>query len=122
MLKVYLDTNYPKNLIYALQNVHKLQYPQQLEIERTSAFVDERAVVFIFDKSKKGVDIITEKHFDAGYKVFAFKFYPEEKFDLFRFTLSTLQLWPKILEVIDQNHDPFIVTYRYFGSGLKRVK
>ncbi|GAC1314262.1 MAG: hypothetical protein NVSMB24_38670 [Mucilaginibacter sp.] len=122
MLKVYLDNNYPKNLVYALQAVHQLQYPKKLEIIRTTLFNEQESVVFIFDKSKKGIDIVTEKHYDAGYRVFAFKFYPDERLDLFKFSLSMLQLWPKIIEVIEENASPFVVTYRYFGAGLKRVR
>lgn len=125
MVKVYLDTQYPKNLAESLLLLHQLQYPKEYEIIRTSQIEEENeknAVIFLFDRTKKGIDIITEKHYDAGFKVFAFKLNLVNGLDLFQLSLSTLHLWPKIIEAISEEKGPFIFTYKYLGSPLKKVK
>src|ERR1700724_2639983 len=103
MVKVYLDTQYPKNLAEALELLHQMQYPKEYEIIRTSNFEDaytENSVFFLFDRTKKGIDIITEKHFDLGYRIFAFKKNLVTKLDVFQLSLSVLNLWPKVMDKI----------------------
>ena len=120
-MKVYLDTNYPKNLAEALQLIHELQRPAKYEIIRTQQFDEIESVVFLFDRSKRGLDIVTEKHYKAGYKVIAFKLASTESIDLFKLSISTLKLWPTILNIITGANKPFILTYSYKGSSLKKV-
>jgi len=125
MVKVYLDTQYPKNLAESLQLLHDLQYPKEYEIIRTNRVEEqgeEHAVILLFDRTKKGIDIITEKHYDAGFKVFAFKLNLVNCLDLYQLSLSTLHLWPKMLEAISKENNPFIFTYKYQGSNLKKIK
>jgi hypothetical protein len=125
MIKVYLDTQYPKNLAEALELLHQMQYPKQYEIVRTANFEDaiiENSVLFLFDRTKKGIDIITEKHFNDGYKIFAFKNNLVPKFDIFQLSVSVLNLWPRIMDAINSENDPFVFTYKYYGSKLKKEK
>ncbi len=125
MLKVYLDNNYPKNLAEGLQLVHKLQHPIDYEIIRTQHYDKndiDNSIVFLFDRSKKGLDIITEKHFEAGYKVFAFKLSSTDRIDLFQLSLITYKFWSKILETISLEVKPFVFTYNYKGKKLKKEK
>jgi hypothetical protein len=125
MIKVYLDNNYPKNLAEALQLVHRIQIPHQFNVVRTQSFEEVEAVrqiVFLFDRSKKGIDIVTEKHYELGYRVFAFKLSSTDQIDLFQLSLVTLKLWPKILSTIYETPDPFVVTYNYQGKNLTKVK
>jgi len=124
MTKVYLDINYPKNLVTALQLVHQLQNPPQLDILRTAHFEGSGSdsVVFLFDRSKKGIDIVTEKHFEAGYKVFAFRLNSVDKIDLYQLSMTVITLWPKILKTLNNESSPFIFTYNYLASTLKKVK
>jgi len=124
-MRVYLDCNYPKNLAEALKLIHDLQNPSQVEIIRTQQFDEtniSNTTVFLFDKSKKGIDIVTEKHFQAGYKVFAFKLYSTDRIDFFQLSLVTLKLWPKILDLIGNKKEPFVFTYNYNGRSLNKVK
>lgn len=124
-MKLYLDTNYPKNLAEALQLIHKLETPQNFEIIRTQQ-LDENdpsnSVVFLFDRSKRGIDIVTEKHYQAGYKVIAFKLSSTDRIDFFQLSLTTLKLWPKILNKITETNTPFIFTYSYNGKSLNNFK
>ena len=124
MTKVYLDINYPKNLVTALQLVHQLQNPPQLDISRTAHFEESGndSVVFLFDRSKKGIDIVTEKHFEAGYKVFAFRLNSVDKIDLYQLSLTVITLWPKILKTLNGETQPFVFTYNYTSSTLKKIK
>jgi hypothetical protein len=125
MKRVYLDSNYPKNLVEALKLIHGLQSIQKYDIARTQEFDDSTAlntVVFLFDRSKKDIEIVTEKHFDAGYKVFAFKSNSTEKIDLFQLSLAILNLWPKMLNVIDSESKPFVFTYKYDGKKLSKAR
>ncbi|HVX28289.1 MAG TPA: hypothetical protein VHB70_18225 [Parafilimonas sp.] len=123
MIKIYLDTNFPKNLITALQSIHSIQNPQEFDIIRAQHISDsESPVIFLFDKGKKGLDIVTEKHFEAGFRVFAFKLYSEAKLDLFKLSLTVLNLWPTALEQIKKNSDPFVFTFKNSLRSLKKVK
>lgn len=124
MTKVYLNINYPKNLVTALQLIHQLQNPMQLDISRAMHFddPDDDTVVFLFDRSKKGIDIVTEKHFEAGYKVFAFRLNSIDKIDLFQLSMTVITLWPKVVETLSTESSPFIFTYNYSGKNLKRVR
>lgn len=122
---VYLDNNYPKNLAEALRLLHELQQPQDFKIIRTQDIenVDVKdSVLFIFDKSKKGLDIVTDKHFEAGFKVFAFKSRSTNAINFFRFSIMTLHLWPKVLNAINEENNPFVYTFNYNGLHLKKVK
>ncbi len=124
-MRVYLDTNYPKNLAEALQLIHDLQYPKSVEIIRTQKFEESdisNSVVFLFDRSKKGLDVVTEKHYEAGYKVFAFKLSSTDRIKFFELSLSILRLWPRILYTIEQETEPFIFTYTYNGKSLTKAK
>ena len=121
---VYLDNNYPKNLAEALRLLHELQQPQDFEIIRTQDIenVDvKNSVIFLFDKSKKGLDIITDKHFEAGFKVFAFKLNSTDAINFFQLTLMTLRLWPKVLYTINEENNPFVYTFNYNGNVLQRL-
>jgi hypothetical protein len=124
MIRVYLDTQYPKNLADGLSLLHQMQYPKEFEIIRTNNFedADTNSVVFLFDRTKKGIDLITEKHYEEGYKVFAFKSRLVPKVDIFQLSLSVLSLWPKIVDTITSDNNPFIFTYKYSNSTLKRIK
>ncbi|MEZ2338557.1 hypothetical protein AB6735_23115 [Mucilaginibacter sp. RCC_168] len=124
MIKVYLDTQYPKNLAEGLVLLHQMQIPEEIKIIRTSDFedADANSVVFLFDRTKKGIDIITERHYEEGYKVFAFKSRLVAKVDIFQLSLSVLSLWPKILHTIHSEASPFVFTYKYSGNTLKKIK
>lgn len=122
---VYLDNNYPKNLAEALKLLHELQQPQDYKIIRTQNIenVDvKNSVLFLFDKSKKGLDIVTDKHFEAGFKVFAFKLNSTDAINFFQLTLMTLRLWPKVLYTLNEENKPFVYTFNYNGQRLTKVK
>lgn len=122
---IYFDTNYPKNLAEALRLLHDIQVPQEIKIIRTQDLkkVDvQNSVLFLFDKSKKGIDIVTGKHFEAGFKVFAFRTKSTKAINFFRFSVMTLHLWPKILNTLSEEHNPFVYTFNYNGLHLKKVK
>jgi len=124
MIKVYLDTQYPKNLAVALDQLHQMQHPKEFEIIRSSNFeeADSQSVVFLFDRTKQGIDLITEKHFEEGYRVFAFKSRLVPKVDVFQLSLSVLALWPKIMHTIKSENDPFVFIYKYSTNTLKKIK
>jgi len=124
-MEIYFDTNYPKDLAEVLNLLHKLDNSQNLSIQRTQHIenIDKiNSVVFLVDFAKKGIDITTDKHFEDGYKVFAFKLKSTESIDFFQLTLMTLQLWPKILQKVGNETMPFIYTFNYNGKGLNKVR
>ncbi len=125
MVKIYFHTNYPKDLTHAISLVHSLQFLKEYEIERRS-IVDpinyDKSVVFLFDHSKKKVDLITEALYDSGYRIFAFKLSSAEKIDPFQLGLKLMELWSKVLSKIDTETIPFIYTYSYQAKNLKKVK
>ncbi len=124
-MQICLSKNYPKNLFEALQLLHRLHMTSHFTFHWDITLKDEdsnKTVVFLFDSSAKGLDQTTEEYFQKGYKVFAFKKKPKERFDLFEFSFTVLNLWDKILLMVKNEDAPFIVTYKYKGKRLKKVK
>lgn len=124
-MNVLFDKNYPKYLVDALQLIHKLDTQHLYRIcywEKKNEKSKDNPIVFILDRGKKGLDITTMKHYEAGYRVFAFKLNSTQKIDLFNFSLTVLNLWPKVLEAVKVEESPFIYTYKYGGRKLRKVK
>jgi len=124
-MKVLFDRNYPKYLVDALQLIHTLDTAKLYNIrywEKQDENENNNPVVFILDRSKKGLDITTLKHYEAGYRVFAFKLPGKQKINLFTFSLSVLNLWPKVLDKVKEKEKPFVYTYKYGGRKLRKAK
>lgn len=124
-MDIYFDLNYPKNLAEALKLVHNLDESQKLSIQRTQMIENinkSNSIVFLIDSSKKGLDITIDKHFEDGYKVFAFKLNSAEELNLFQLTLMTLKLWPKILSTVKEETTPFVYTFNYNGKYLTKAR
>jgi hypothetical protein len=120
---VYFDINYPKNLAEALKLVHNLDESQKYSIQRTQEIGNinkENSIVFLIDSSKKGLDIVIDKHYEEGYKIFAFKLKSTDSLNIFHLTLRTLRLWPIILQTIEKETNPFVYTFKYNGKNLKK--
>lgn len=124
-MELYFDLNYPKNLAEALKLVHTLDESQNISIQRTQQIdnIDkENSIVFLIDSAKRGLDIAIDKHFEDGYKVFAFKLKSANSIDFFRLTLMTLSLWPKILQTVSEETNPFVYTFNYNGKYLTKAR
>lgn len=123
-MQILFQPGHPKSLIEALQLIHKLNKKDSYKIDLWEKQLNEikfkNPVVFLFDNSKKKPEITTLKYFEDGYKVFAFKM-PKEKLDFFDFSLTILNLWPKVLEAIKVEDKPFVYTYKCGGKRLKKV-
>ena len=123
-MKVLFDRNYPKYLVDALQLIHTLDTTQLCSIrywEKQDENETTNPVVFILDRSRQGLDVTTLKHYEAGYRVFAFKLPGKQKIDLFNFSLTVLSLWPKVLDTVKADEKPFVFTYKYGGRKLRRA-
>lgn len=124
-MELYFDLNYPKNLAEALKLLHSLDDSQNISIQRTQQIdnIDkENSIIFLVDSAKRGIDIAIDKHFEDGYRVFAFKLNSANSINLFQLTLMTLKLWPKILNTLNKETNPFIYTFNYNGKQLTKVK
>lgn len=124
-MELYFDLNYPKNLAEALKLLHSLDESLNISIQRTQQIdnIDkENSIIFLIDSAKRGVDIVIDKHFEDGYRVFAFKLNSTDSINLFQLTLMTLKLWPKILNTIDKETQPFVYTFNYNGKYLTKTR
>lgn len=123
-MQILFQPGHPKYLIEALQLIHKLNKKDAYKIALFEKQLNEikfkNPVVFLFDSGKKKPEITTIKYFEDGYKVFAFK-YSKEPMNMFDFSLTILNLWPKVLEVIKVENKPFVYTYKCGGKRLKKV-
>ena len=121
---LYIDRNYPKNLASALKYLHSISgsYPFNIiyKDKRLADLETHKTVVFLFDNAKKGIDLPTRKHVEAGYRVFAFKTRTAEKLDLFVLSLQVLSLWKKILDKIETSEGPYVYTYGYRNTKLDK--
>jgi len=125
MTDIFFHTNFPKDLITALQLLHGLEQQPGYRVERKSTVGQlnlDNTVLFIFDHAKKKVDLTTTALFESGYRVFAFKLPSATSLDPYSLSLTTLNLWSKILRTIQNEHQPFIYTYKYLGKELLRIQ
>jgi hypothetical protein len=122
-MNILFDQNYPQYVLDALQLVHKLDTSHSYTVASWTKEIEgiEKPVVFILDRSPRGIDIITQKHYDDGYKVFAFKLKKRAKMDFFLFALTILNIWPEVLKISKTADKPFVYTYRYGGRKPKKI-
>lgn len=121
-MNILFDNNYPKAVVEALKLIHSIGKGTTFTVTTwTKGEEAEKPIVFIMDRSKTGIDVTTTKHFEAGYQVFAFKLNPGKKLDMFDLALTVLNLWPKVLETVSTDENPFVYTYRYGGRKLRKI-
>ena len=125
-MQILFDKNHPKCLLEALSLVHKTDYSKSHNVSfydkkvKESLFKDQ--VLFLFDYSKKGLEVTNEKYFESGYKIFLFKTNKKEPLNPFKLTLTIIGLWPQVLEIVKENTSPFIYKFKYCGKKLLKVK
>lgn len=123
---LYFDSDFPSTLINTLRKLHKLPGSNRTIniVHRESNLEDfdkNSTVVFLMDSNTRGVSIPTKKHFESGYKVFAFRD-TEEDVTIFKLSLTILSFWKKILVELQNSSEPFLKTFGYKSRGLTPVK
>lgn len=125
-MQICFDKNYPEHLVKALQMIHSMQTQEQCEFHWGKKINDEdypETVVFLFDRKRRGLDVTTEKYFEIGFRVFAFKATLPEKLSLFELALTVFSIWPKVIEIINNRQkEAFVYVYSYKRKWLKKVK
>lgn len=124
-MEICLEKNYPKHLVSALELIHKLDASHAVNIIHDKDLTEKDApktIVFLFDRSKRSLDITTEKYFEMGFRIFAFKIATADKLNLFELSLTVLTLWKKVIQIIRNENTPFIYTFGYARARLNRVK
>jgi hypothetical protein len=125
-MEICLEQNYPKNLVLALELIHKIDFStNDVKIhwdKKLSEDDSSSTVVFLFDKGKRNLDFTTEQYFEKGFKVFAFKMATADALNPFELSLTVLSLWKKIVAAIKEEKSAFVYTYGYQGVRLKKVK
>jgi hypothetical protein len=123
-MKIYIDTQYPPGLFKALEELHKMQFPQQYELmtgtwQSANSALD--TIVFLVDTNRRGLNPLTLNHYAEGYRVFAFKKPLGEPIDLFKWSLLLLTQWKKVLDVIAKESTPYVYTYSINSHGIKKA-
>jgi len=123
---LYFDSDFPSTLVNSLRKLHKIPGSNSTitivhRESRLEDFEKNSTVVFLMDSNPRGVSIPTKKHFESGYKVFAFRD-TEEEVTIFKLTLTVLSFWKKILNELQNNSEPFLKTFGYKSRGLTTVK
>lgn len=126
-IRFFIDTNYPKKLVQALDEIHQLQKQVRYEVVRWDGQVIKSAelkssVFLLVDFHKRGLDIPTVKHYEDGYRVVACKAGEEPKLDYFEFAMTVLRVWPYIVDAATNDHQPFLYTFRYGGERLAKYR
>lgn len=125
-MQICLEQNYPKNLVLALQSIHKIDISNSgVQILWNKPLTEEDSkstIVFLFDKGKRNLDFTTQEYFAKGFRVFAFKMATADKINPFDLSLTVLSLWRKVLSVIQEEQSPFVYTYGYKGFKLSKIK
>lgn len=124
-MQILFDRSHPKYLLEALKLVHKLDQQGEVALVYYDKSIDEQAlnkpVLFLFDYSKKGLEVTTEKYYSSGYRVFALKTKRGEKLNFFELSLTVLSVWPKVLNILTKQDNPFVYTYKTNNYNLKRI-
>lgn len=124
-MQIHIDQNYPRNLAEALKILHAMQGTEKVEILWNSDLskVDSKnSIIFLFDTGRKSLDIATEIHFRAGYRVVAFRRHSTKNFDFFNLSLTVLRLWPQFIEEVIEEKQPYVFAYRYRSKKMKKVR
>lgn len=126
-MQFLFQPGFSQSLLDAIGLVLNLDENDTHSVERYHAQLNEGAlsepIVFLFDESKKGVNITTRKYAEElGFRVFAYKIKPKERRDLFESALTILSLFPKALELIEDKPKPFLYTFRYKAKKFSEVK
>lgn len=125
-MQICLEQNYPKNLVLALELIHKVDIStKDIKIHWDKKLTEtdaDSSVVFIFDKGKRALDFTTEQYFEKGFRVFAFKMATADSLNPFELSLTVLGLWRKVINIIDEEKRPFIYTYGYKALRLNKKK
>lgn len=115
---IYIDENYPSELVEMLMKLHSLPGADSFEIIYRQNFEEIKSsnpVVFIFDQKRRGLELTTLEYFNEGSKVFAFKLPPNSKHNPFKFCLALLSLYPKFLFYIKKKENPFVCSFTSSG-------
>jgi hypothetical protein len=126
MMQICLEQNYPKNLVAALELLHKIDIStKDVKIHWDKKLTEQDSdstVVFIFDKGKRTLDFTTEQYFEKGFRVFAFKMATADTLNPFELSLTVLGLWRRVMNIINEEKRPFIYTYSYKGTRMNKKK
>ena len=124
MMKIYIDSNYPRPVLKILEDVHNLQKQRKYEIERwEDNEINENdlkdSIFLVVDFQKKGISIPIIKQSEEGYKTIVCRVM-DEKIDRFEFAMTVLRVWPHIIEKSDSKDKLF--SFKYGGKKLRGVK
>ena len=124
MMKIYIDSNYPKPVVKLLEDVHNLQKQKKYEIERWGDYeINENdlnnSIFLVVDFQKKGISIPIIKQSEEGYKTIVCRVM-DDKIDRFEFAMTVLRVWPHIIEKSYSSNNLF--SFKYGGKNLKKVK
>ena len=126
ILKIYIDTNYPRPVVQILESIHELQKVKQFEIVRwdDGNIPDtelENAIFLVIDYQKRGLSIPTLKQAEEGYKTIVCKI-RKKKIDRFELLMTVIRVWPFILEKKEQLTTSTLLTFNYGGRKLTTYK
>jgi hypothetical protein len=123
---ILFEKTHPKNLVEALKLIHQTDESGSFTLSYYDKSIDdsklEQPVVLIFDYNKKGLETTTTELYKLGFRIFAMKTKREEKLDFFKLSLTVLNVWPKILTIVDQRKSAFVCTYKYGGKKLTLIQ
>lgn len=120
MMKIYIDSNYPRPVLKILEDVHNLQKLKLYEIERwEDNEITENdlkdSIFLVVDYQKKGISIPIIKQAEEGYKTIVCRIM-DNKIDRFEFMMTVLRVWPQIIE--NSNSSNCLYSFRYGGKKL----
>lgn len=124
-MQIHIDQNYPRHLAEALKSLHTMQRADTVEIFWNSDMskVDvKNSVIFLFDNGRRELDIATDLHYKAGYKVVVFTRHSTKYYNFFNLSLTVLRLWPQFIEEVITEEQPYVFAYRYRSKKLKKVR
>lgn len=119
MMRLYLDSNFPKSVFNVIVGLQQIQFPQKYEIVRgrwSEHYRTEDTAVFLINLNAKGTNPVIDLHLRDGYKVIAYRKPVNESFDPYECALTLLGYWRRILTDIEQNEDVVLVTFRSKGK------
>lgn len=125
-MKILFHKDYPKDLVDAVSLIFALDAEGHHTVKRYDASINDNdfkgAVMFIVDRSRKGLDNTTRDLYMDGFRIFAYKRKKtKDKINFYDFAMTFLTLLPKMITIIKRENSSFVYTFSYKGNRLNKI-
>lgn len=123
-MRLFIDNQYTPGFIRLVTSIHEMEFNPKYEVvsgEWNDDYSPSSTVVFLWDNNKRGLSQQIVKHYYDGYKVFTYRKPFDKPLDLYKLSLLLLSQWKKMVDIIEKEEGPFLITISDSKAPLKKV-